>query len=107
MTIEDTKPVVVLKDQGGPTIETVTFSRSLGVTVYAGARQDEKSARDLAFLVYGFGSSLDIVDYDESPVAAVNFNGGDIGPYRDPESADRSAYYMSFQYCVTGTIVAG
>ena len=105
LTIETVKPVIVCRDDGGPQTEAVTYSRSLGVTVYAGTRQDEKTARDLAGLVYALAAGLDIATAPGSPIAAVNYMDGNVGPYRDPEYADRAAYYMSFQYAIVATLI--
>lgn len=101
------RPLVVIRDDGGPQTSALTFSRAVGVSVLGGARQDEKATRDLAALVYGLGSSLDIVEAEGSPIAAVNFDGGNLGPYREPEPGDVARFYLSLEFSVVGEIVAG
>lgn len=105
LTIETTAPVIVCRDDGGPQTEAVTYSRSLGVTVYAGTRQDEKAARDLASYVYAFAASPAIAAAPGSPIAATNYMDGNVGPYRDPEAADRAAFYMALQYAVVAQLI--
>lgn len=105
LTIETDRSVVVCRVDGSQQTEAVTASVQLTVVVYGGSRQDERAVRDLAAYVYAFAASPAIATADGSPIAAVNYLDGNVGPYRITEAADRAAFYMSFQYAVVADVV--
>lgn len=97
-------PVLVIRDDGGPQTSAVTYSRAVAFIVYAGTWQDEKSARDLAGLVYALASAPAVALAAGSPIAAANYQQGNVGPYRDPEASPRASFYSSIQYSVAAVL---
>lgn len=93
----------VVRDDGGAKTGAVTFDRSVGVTVYAGTRQDTEPAMRLARRAYAALSSPTICFEKSSPIAAVD-EGGFNGPYRIDEEHDKSACYMTAAYSVVGDV---
>lgn len=97
-------PLIVVRDDGGSKTGPVTFDRSMGVTVYAGARQDSKSSGDLARRAFAVLTSPAIVRADGSPIAAV-VDDGCNGPYPTTDDHDASAHYLTVEYSVVGEII--
>lgn len=96
-------PLVVVRDDGGAKTGAVTFDRSVGVTVYAGTRQDTAPALALARRAYAALTSPTIAWEKGSPVAAVVEEGCN-GPYRVDDDHDASACYLTAEYSVVGEI---
>ena len=95
------KPLVVIRDDSGPRRSHVTFDRSLGVSVLAGSRTNDKPANDLARLVAAVLMDDAIVDADGSPVAAVVWDGCN-GPYPVTDELDVARRYFTVEYTVMG-----
>lgn len=96
------KPLIVIRDDGGIRTDWTTFDRSLGASVLAGSREYEKPADDLALWLSGvlFDDGLALVD--GSPITSVIWDGCN-GPYPVPEELDVARRYMTAQYGVTGS----
>lgn len=97
------KPLVVIRDDGGPMAERLVFQRSLGVTVHAGARSDVATAGRLARGVFSLLSSDDVVSAAGSPITAVLYDGFN-GPYRVTEQQDSSTWYLTASYLAVGEV---
>lgn len=96
-------PLVVVRDDGGPMTGERTYSRAVGVTVYAGTRQDVSGAGALARRAMAVLSSNLAVASPGSPVASVDL-GGFNGPYRVTDGHDTSAWYLTASYSVVGEV---
>lgn len=96
------KPLVVIRDDSGPRRSAVTFDRSVGVSVLAGTRLNDKPANDLARLVAAILTDDAIVNAPGSPIAAVDY-GGINGPYAVAENIDAARRYMTVGYVVVGS----
>lgn len=57
---DGSRPLVVVRDDGGSQSNRVLFDRSVGVTVRYGARAAPKPCRDLASRIYGLLTDPDI-----------------------------------------------
>lgn len=97
-----TRPLIIVRDDSGPRADWTTFDRSLGFTILAGTRQNDKLANDLARLVASIVHDADLPLLDDSPIAAVDFTGCN-GPYAVSESLDVARRYLTGQYVATGS----
>lgn len=97
-----TKPLVVIRDDSGPRLSAVTFDRSVGATVLAGTKRNDRPANDLARLVAAILTDDAIVNAPGSPIAAVDY-GGINGPYAVAENIDAARRYMTVGYVVVGS----
>ena len=97
-------PVIVVRDDGGPQTETVTFDRSVGVTVLGGTRQDTKPTMDLARLTFALVTSMGVCLADGSPIAAVDKTSA-RGPYLVNDTADTCRAYMTIDYSLVGEFI--
>lgn len=95
------KPLVVIRDDSGPWLEMPTFDCSIGVSVLAGTRLNDKPANDLAQVVAGVLQSDRICLVDGSPIAAV-VRSGSTGPVAVPERVDVARRYFTAQYVGVG-----
>lgn len=95
------KPLVVIRDDSGPRTSHVTFDRSLGVSVLAGSRTNDKPANDLARLVAAVLMDDAIIEATDSPIAAIDWSGCN-GPYPVTDELDVARRYMTVQYSVMG-----
>lgn len=99
-------PLVVVRDDGGPMLEPPAFDRTIGVTAYAGTRQDGANAARLASLAFAALTSADTVLAPGSPVASV-IGEGCTGPYPVDDSArDVSCSYLTVEWSAVGEIVS-
>ena len=98
-----TKPLVVIRDDGGPQLDMRTFNRSLGVTILAGSKTNDRPANDLARLVYAHLTSPDIIDDTTSPICDINETGCH-GPYAVVDDHDYARRYLTVEYTVVGVI---
>jgi hypothetical protein len=98
-----TKPVVVIRDDSGTKTSYATFDRSIGVSVLAGSKTNDKPANDLARLIYAHLTCDEIVTARESPVAAL-IDSGCNGPYPVQDDHDYARRYMTVEYSTVGTI---
>ena len=96
------KPLVVIRDDSGVRLSYVTYDRSVGASVLAGTRMDDKLAGDLARLVMAILTDDAIVEAVGSPVAAVDWDGCN-GPYPVVEELDVARRYGTVQYTVVGS----
>jgi hypothetical protein len=95
------RPLIIVRDDSGARGSAVTFDRSLGVSVLAGTRQNDRPANDLARLVYAVLTDEDIALVEGSPIAAVVWDGCN-GPYPVEEDHDVARRYMTIQYTAVG-----
>lgn len=96
------RPLIVIRDDSGPRLSQVTFDRSIGASVLAGSRMNDKPADDLAGWLAGVLFDLDLPLVVGSPIAAVD-PAGCNGPYAVPESLDVARRYMTAGYVVSGS----
>ena len=96
-----TRPLVVVRDDSGVRLSQVTFDRSLGVSVLAGTRLNDRPANDLARLVQAVLTDDVIVGAEGSPVAAVQWSGCN-GPYPVVDDLDVARRYSTVQYTIVG-----
>ena len=96
-----TRPLVVVRDDSGVRLSQVTFDRSLGVSVLAGTRMNDRPANDLARLVQAVLTDDVIVGAEGSPVAAVQWSGCN-GPYPVADELDVARRYSTVQYTIVG-----
>ncbi|MEI3845210.1 MULTISPECIES: hypothetical protein [unclassified Microbacterium] len=96
------RPLIVIRDDSGTRMNWTTFDRSIGASVLAGSRMNDKPANDLARWLAGvlFDDELPLVS--GSPIAAVDFDGCN-GPYAVTEPLDVARRYMTAQYVVSGS----
>lgn len=98
---DGTARLVTVRDDGGPKTGLTTFDRSVGVTVYAGSRQDPSDASAIARRAFAALTSPTIAWEKGSPIAAVE-DDGCLGPYQTTDDHDSAAYYMTVEYSVVG-----
>lgn len=48
LTLPLTRPLIVIRDDSGARLDWTTFDRSIGASVLAGSRQNDKPANDIA-----------------------------------------------------------
>lgn len=96
------KPLIVIRDDSGNRLSHVSFDRSLGVSVLAGSRMNDKPANDLARLAMAILSDEEIVNAPGSPIASIEWDGCN-GPYPVTESLDVARRYLTVQYTVIGS----
>ncbi|MFQ6859275.1 MAG: hypothetical protein ACLRO5_01355 [Collinsella sp.] len=98
--------LVVVRDDGGPMHEPPVFDRTLGVTAYAGTRQDGTEAMRLAARAFAALTSTGAVLADGSPVASI-VHEGCTGPYPvDDPARDVSCSYLTVEWTAVGEIVS-
>lgn len=98
-----TRPLIVVRDDGGPQTEIITYTATVGITVLAGTRQNDQPAMDLARLVYALATSAGVYLAQGSPITAIDKEGGSTRPYRVNDTAETSRAYMTIGYSLTGT----
>lgn len=96
------KPVIVIRDDSGPRLSHTTFDRSIGASVLAGTRLNDKPANDLARWLAGVLFDLDLPLVDGTPIASVDPDGCN-GPYSVNEELDVTRMYLTAQYVVSGS----
>jgi len=72
---DGSRPLVVVRDDGGSQSNRVLFDRSVGVTVRYGSRSAPKPCRDLAARIYGMLTDPAICSLDGSPIAGIDETG--------------------------------
>lgn len=95
--------LITVRDDGGPMTGPTTFDRSVGVTVYAGSRQDVSASKAIARRAFAALTSPTIVWEKGSPIAAV-VEGGCNGPYQTTDDHDAAVSYMTVEYSAVGSI---
>lgn len=98
---DGTTRLVTVRDDGGPKTGPTTFDRSVGVTVYAGSRQDTSDASAIARRAFAALTSPTIAWEKGSPIASVE-DDGCLGPYQTTDDQDSAACYMTVEYSVVG-----
>lgn len=98
-----TRPLVVVRDDSGSKGDLVTYDRSIGVSVLAGTRQNDKPANDLARRVFAILTDFSICIATGSPIAAV-IDDGCNGPYSVTESHNYARRYMTVEFTAVGQI---
>ena len=98
-----TRPLIVVRDDGGPRLSWMVFDRSVGVSVLAGTRRNDQPVNDLARRVAGALMDDDIAVVAGSPVVGVNGDGC-LGPYAVVEQLDVARRYLAVQYEVSGSV---
>lgn len=96
------KPLIVIRDDSGGKLSQVSFDRSIGVSVLAGTRMNDKPANDLARNVMAILSDDSIIDAPGSPIASIEWDGCN-GPYPIAEPLDVARRYLTVQYTVIGS----
>lgn len=102
LTVPLLKPLIVLRDDSGARLSHVTFDRSIGASVLAGTKANDKLANDLARWLAGVLFDFDIALAEGSPIAAVDPTGCN-GPYAVAEQLDVARRYMTAGYTVVGS----
>ena len=97
-----TKPLVVIRDDSGAKLSQVSFDRSVGVSVLAGSRMNDRPANDLARAVVAILTDDSIVEAPGSPIAAVVWDGCN-GPYAVTEDHDVARRYATVEYVTVGS----
>ncbi len=102
LTLPLTRPLIVIRDDSGARLDWTTFDRSIGASVLAGSRQNDKPANDIARWLASvlFDHELPLVE--GTPIASVDFDGSN-GPYAVTETLDVARRYMTAQYVVAGS----
>lgn len=95
------RPLVVVRVDSLTRASPPLFDASLGVSVLAGSRQDDREARDLSATVFAILTDEDIAVDEATPVVSVNIEGCN-GPYSIDDPLDVSRRYMTIAYAVTG-----
>lgn len=95
-------PLVVIRDDSGPRLSQVTFSRQIGVSVLAGSRQNDQPSNDLARLVVGILTDDSIITAPNSPIAAIDYDACN-GPYAVVDDQDVARRYATITYRTVGS----
>lgn len=96
------RPLIVVRVDSLTRASPPLFEASLGVSVLAGSRQDDRVARDLSTMVFAVLTDEDIAVDEANPVVVVDLEGCN-GPYTIDDPLDVSRRYMTIAYTVTGT----
>lgn len=102
LTLPLSRPLIIIRDDSGARTDHTIFDRSIGASVLAGSRLNDKSANDLARWLSAVLNDDAIVLAPDSPIAAVVWDGSN-GPYAVPETLDVARRYMTAQYVVSGS----
>lgn len=96
------KPLVVIRDDSGSRLSHVTFDRSIGISVLAGNRLNDKPANDLARQVAAVFMDEAIIAAPGSPIASIEWDGCS-GPYPVADDLDVARRYLTVQYTAVGS----
>lgn len=96
------RPLIVIRDDSGSRLSHVTFDRSIGASVLAGSKQNDKPANDLARWLASVLFDEGIALVPDSPIAAVDWSGCN-GPYPVADELDVARRYMTAQYIAGGS----
>lgn len=97
------KPLIVIREDGGPGKTEITYTRTCGVSILGGTRQHDQPTKDLARLAYAILTDHETIALAAgSPVVAVEFSGCD-GPYTVPDPQDVTRVYFVVEYTVVGS----
>lgn len=95
------RPLVVVREDGGPATSAITYTRSCGISVLGGTRRNDKPTKDLARLCFAILTDPDIALADGSPIAAVNLSGATM-PVTVAEPQDLTRAYFTVEYATVG-----
>lgn len=96
------RPLVVVRMDGGAQSSPLTFSCQVGISVLAGARQNDALARRVAGLMYAVATDMEIVFASGSPITAVDY-GACTPPVGVSDDQDVARRYMTVSYLVVGS----
>jgi hypothetical protein len=96
------RPLIVIRNDPGSRLDWTTFDRSIGASVLAGTKLNDKPAADLANWLAGVLFDDELPLAEGSPIVRVDFDGCN-GPYEVPEELDVSRQYLTAQYVVAGS----
>lgn len=96
------RPLIVVRMDGGAQSSPLTFSCQVGISVLAGARQNDALARRVAGLVYAVATDMEIVFASGSPITAVDY-GACTPPVGVSDDQDVARRYMTVSYLVVGS----
>ncbi len=96
------KPLVVIRDDAGPRRSHITFDRSIGISVLAGSRQNDKPANDIAREVAAIFMDEAIITAPGSPIVSIEWSGCN-GPYPVADDLDVARRYLTVQYTTVGS----
>ncbi|OOB90746.1 hypothetical protein [Rathayibacter sp. VKM Ac-2630] len=96
------RPLIVLRDDPGARLSSVTFDHSIGFSVLAGSRRNEKPARDLARWLAGLLFDEEIVLAEGCPIASVVWDGC-TSPSSVVDQLDVARFYGTAQYVAAGS----
>lgn len=96
------KPLIVVRDDGGLQESRISYQANIGVSVLAGTRKNDRPANDLARIVYAILTSPEIVSASDSPITVVDIEGC-TRPIPVVEELDVSRRYMTLTYGAVGT----
>lgn len=96
------KPLIVIRSDPGGRIDWTTFDNSVGATVLAGSKQNDKPANDLARWLSSVLVDHELPLVEGSPIVSVDFDGS-TGPTPVSDSLDVARRYMTAQYVVAGS----
>lgn len=102
LTVPLTRPLIVLRDDGGARLDWTTFDRSIGASVLAGSKRHDAPAIDLATWLASVLHDDELPHVEGSPIASVEFDGC-TGPTNASETLDVTRMYLTAQYVATGT----
>jgi hypothetical protein len=83
--------LLVIRDDGTTDTSFITGDLSVGLTVFAGSKENPKDAKDLARIVHALASQIPSGDPD-NPIAVLRERNG---PYMVPESQPRARVYSN------------
>lgn len=95
-------PLIVIRSDGGTPQSWISWDWSVGVSVLAGSRTNDKPCSDLARLTFGLLTDPNIWDYSGSPVARVNLESC-LTPVPVVETLDVARRYMTVDYILAAT----
>ncbi|MDI9889973.1 hypothetical protein [Microbacterium sp. IEGM 1404] len=96
------RPLIVLRDDGGPRLDWTTFDRSIGASVLAGSKRHDAPAIELASWLASVLHDDELPEVEGSPIASVEFDGCN-GPTNAAEVLDVTRMYLTAQYVATGS----
>ena len=98
---DGSRPLVVVRDDGGSQSNRVLFDRSIGITVRYGPRGSPGPCRDLAASIYGLLTDPSIARLDGSPIAGIEGDGCN-GPYFVAEDSNIARCYLTVEFTAIG-----
>ena len=102
LTLPLKKPLIVIRVDPGSRLSHVTFDLSVGASVLAGSKQNDKPARDLASWLASILHDDELPLAAGSPIASVEWSGCNF-PSAVTDQLDVSRQYMTAQYVVSGS----